>query len=545
MVLPRDDVGRSHAFHLARYGLAVAAVGLAFSVRALLQPRLRDYFPYLLFYPVIMLAARFGGFGPGAVSTLLSAGLAMYFYMAPTQSWAVAEAADRVSLPMFIAFGLLISWSSESLRRAERRQRELAALATDRAEAERTTAERLVATRDELLLERARVAELVRDVPGVVWQAWGDPGSPAGQRLDFVSGYAERLLGYGVSEWLQAPNFWLSIVHPDDRERATSDAHELYRAGFGGVIEFRWVGRDGREVWVESHVRTIQEGGTSIGTRGVALDITARKQLELERADLLAQAQASNRAKDEFLATVSHELRTPINAVLGWTQMLRAGILAPDRATRALEAIDRNAAAQSRMIEDLLDVSRITSGKFRMEFETVDLTVLARLAVEVVKPTADAKRVCIDTELPDGAALLHADPQRLEQAIWNLLSNAVKFTPSDGRVRIAVAAEPGTCTLTVSDTGEGIDADVLPHIFERFRQGDASTTRAHAGLGIGLALVRHIVELHGGRVRAASAGRGQGTTFHVQLPAPTMATGPTRSVSGEAQSTGPRTIPRV
>ncbi|MGE3511373.1 MAG: sensor histidine kinase, partial [Vicinamibacterales bacterium] len=161
------------------------------------------------------------------------------------------------------------------------------------------------------------------------------------------------------------------------------------------------------------------------------------------------------------------------------------------------------------------------------------------------KPSADAKRVFIDAELPDGAALLHADPQRLEQAIWNLLSNAVKFTPSDGRVRIAVAVEPGTCTLTVSDTGEGIDADVLPHIFERFRQGDASTTRAHAGLGIGLALVRHIVELHGGRVRAASAGRGQGTTFHVQLPAPVMATGPTRSVPGAAQSTSPRTIPRA
>jgi PAS domain S-box-containing protein len=326
------------------------------------------------------------------------------------------------------------------------------------------------------------------------------------------------LLGYEPHEWLQIPNFWLSIVHPEDRDRAMREAHGLYRAGFGGVIEFRWIGRDGREVWVESHVRTIQDRGLSTGMRGVALDVTARKRLELERADLLAQTQASNRAKDEFIATVSHELRTPINAVLGWTQMLRAGILAPDRVERALEAIDRNAAAQSRMIEDLLDVSRIASGKFRMEFEDVDLVTLARLAVDVVRPAADGKGLSLELVTPDVPARLLADPQRLEQAIWNLLSNAVKFTPAGGRVSIEVGVDSDHLTLAVSDTGEGIAPDILPHIFERFRQGDASVTRAHAGLGIGLALVRHIVGLHGGTVRAASGGRGQGTTFRVRLP---------------------------
>lgn len=378
-------------YHVARYGLALAAVGLGFNARLWTSESLGSYFPYLLFYPGIMLAARFGGFGPGAVATFLSAALAAYYYMEPAGSFLVARRSDQVSLPLFVAFGLLISWSSESLRRAERRQRDLAALANAQAQAEQATSQRLAATRDELLVERRRVDDLVRDVPGVVWQAWGDPASPAGQRLDFVSGYAFRLLGYEPDQWPQIPNFWLSIVHPDDRDRAMREAHELYRAGFGGVIEFRWMGRDGREVWVESHVRTIQERGASVGMRGVALDVTARKRLELEHADLLAQAQASNRAKDEFIATVSHELRTPINAVLGWTQMLRAGILSPDRVARALEAIERNAAAQSRMIEDLLDVSRIASGKFRMEFEDVDLVSLARLAVDVVRPAAEAK----------------------------------------------------------------------------------------------------------------------------------------------------------
>jgi len=255
-------------YHVARYGLALAAVGLGFNARLWTSESLGSYFPYLLFYPGIMLAARFGGFGPGAVATFLSAALAAYYYMEPAGSFLVARRSDQVSLPLFVAFGLLISWSSESLRRAERRQRDLAALANAQAQAEQATSQRLAATRDELLVERRRVDDLVRDVPGVVWQAWGDPASPAGQRLDFVSGYAFRLLGYEPDQWPQIPNFWLSIVHPDDRDRAMREAHELYRAGFGGVIEFRWMGRDGREVWVESHVRTIQERGASVGMRG-------------------------------------------------------------------------------------------------------------------------------------------------------------------------------------------------------------------------------------------------------------------------------------
>ena len=366
--------------------------------------------------------------------------------------------------------------------------------------------------------------------------------------MDFVSGYAYRLLGYDIEEWLQVRNFWLSIVHPADRDRAMKEAHELYLAGFGGVIEFRWIGRDGREVWIESHVRTIQDAGTSVGMRGVAFDVTARKVLELERADLLAQARASNRAKDDFLATVSHELRTPINAVLGWTQMLRAGILSTNRAERALDAVERNAAALSRMIEDLLDVSRIASGKFRLEFQEVDLATLARLAAEVVRPAAVAKGVAI--ELVFDAAVrgapdlrVQADPQRLEQAIWNLLSNAVKFTPAGGRVSLDAVPDDECVTLIVSDTGEGIAPDILPHIFERFRQGDASMTRPHAGLGIGLALVRHIVDLHGGAVQAASPGRGQGTTFRMRLPRqPPLATASDETETTASASMSPASL---
>lgn len=501
-------------------GYLIASVGvlIALVLRTRLAPWLGPSSPYLLFYPAIMIAARFGGFGPGAFASLVSGVACAYYFLSPDFSWYLTSTADRIALPIFMGIGLLISWSAETLRRAERHHRELAAVAIERAIGEHDAAERLAEARDELLHERKRLNDLVSDVPGAVWQAWGDPGSQRGQRMDFVSGYAFRLLGFKPEEWLDTPNFWLMLVHPDDRARALREAHELYAAGFSGVIEFRWVGRDGRVVWVESHVRTIVDAGTPVGMRGVALDMTARKELELERADLLAQAQASNRAKDEFLATVSHELRTPINAVLGWTQMLRAGILSQEKITRALEAIERNAAAQSRMIEDLLDVSRIVAGKFRLELEDVDVGVLARLAVDVVRPSADVRRVRVESVLEEGRYLLRADPLRLEQAIWNLLSNAVKFTPPGGRVRIEVGGSEDQIVLTVSDTGEGIAPDVLPHIFERFRQGDASTTRAHSGLGIGLALVRHTLELHGGTVRAESAGRGAGSTFRVTLP---------------------------
>ena len=527
---------------VGRYLLAGAAVALAAVVRLLMTPLLESTEPYLTFYPAIIMVARYAGLGPGIVASLLSGGLATYFFLEPYGSLRLAHTADRVSMPLLVGFGLIISWFLESLRRAEQRQRELAALATDRARAEHAASERLASTHDELLHERRRVTDVVSDVPGVVWQGWGDPEAPGGQRLDFVSGYAYRWLGYRVQEWLATPNFWLAIVHPDDRDRTIREVHELYGAGFGGVIEFRWIGRDGRVAWVESHVRTIVEGGAAIGMRGVALDVTARKELEIERADLLAQAQASNRAKDEFLATVSHELRTPINAVLGWTQMLRAGILPPPRAARALEAIERNATMQGQMIEDLLDVSRIVEGKFRLDVQDVDLAQLARLAVDVVRPAADAKGVAVEAVLDDRRLPHRADPHRLQQAIWNLVSNAVKFTPAGGRVRVEIVESDDDFVIVVSDTGEGIAADVLPHIFERFRQGDASTTRPHAGLGIGLALVRHIAELHGGSVFGHSAGRGQGAVFRVRLP---RRSAPKTSQPGRASAEARQHTPHI
>jgi signal transduction histidine kinase/ActR/RegA family two-component response regulator len=247
---------------------------------------------------------------------------------------------------------------------------------------------------------------------------------------------------------------------------------------------------------------------------------------EAERDELLRKerharqaAEAADRAKEQFMAVLSHELRTPLNAVYGWARMLQAGNLG-DTATvaRAMDAIVRNADFQVQLIDDLLDVSRITSGKMRLEVRSVDMEVVLHGALETVRPAAEAKGIVLETVLDPAAGLVMGDPARLQQVAWNLLMNAVKFTPRGGRVRLGLRRDGSLVEVTVGDSGEGIAPDMLPHVFERFRQADSSTTRAHGGLGLGLALVKHLVELHGGTVAAHSAGRGQGATFVVKLP---------------------------
>ncbi|HEU5196574.1 MAG TPA: ATP-binding protein, partial [Methylomirabilota bacterium] len=231
-----------------------------------------------------------------------------------------------------------------------------------------------------------------------------------------------------------------------------------------------------------------------------------------------ADAEAANTLKDEFLATLSHELRTPLNAVLGWTRMLRRGVLDAPTATRALEVIERNAGAQLQLIEDLLDVSRIITGKLRLDVGPVEPAVVVEAALDAVRPAAEAKGIRLQPVLDPRAGPVSGDADRLQQVVWNLLSNAIKFTPRGGRVQVQVARANSHVEIVVTDTGQGITAEAMPHIFERFRQADSGSQRAHGGLGIGLALVKHLVEVHGGSVHAASAGPDQGATFTVKLP---------------------------
>jgi signal transduction histidine kinase/CheY-like chemotaxis protein len=238
--------------------------------------------------------------------------------------------------------------------------------------------------------------------------------------------------------------------------------------------------------------------------------------LESERA-ARTEAERANELKDEFLATLSHELRTPLNSILGWAQVMKLSVTAADL-QRGLEAIERNARLQAQLIEDLLDMSRITSGKMRLEIQSVELIPVIEAAIEIIRPAAEAKHIRVEKMFDPGAGPVFGDPSRLQQVIWNLVSNAVKFTPKDGKVQVLLERVNSHIEISVADTGIGIKPEFLPYVFERFRQADATTTRNFGGLGLGLSIVKHLVELHGGTVRVKSAGPGHGTTFSVHLP---------------------------
>ena len=277
--------------------------------------------------------------------------------------------------------------------------------------------------------------------------------------------------------------------------------------------------------YYEWQINRIPLPGEGYGVVCYFRDISAQVLARLEREKLLEAerearevADAASRAKDEFLATVSHELRSPLNAILGWARVLAGGDMSDETAERGLRSIEQNAKAQAQLIEDLLDVSRIISGKFRLSTEPVMLARVIEAAVDSVRPTAEARGVRLQAPLNPDAGPVLGDAGRLQQIVWNLLSNAVKFTPRGGRVQVGLFRIDSHVEIVVSDTGQGIGPEFLPYVFDRFRQADGSTTRVHGGLGLGLAIVRHIVELHGGGVTAASPGKGQGATFTVRLP---------------------------
>jgi signal transduction histidine kinase/ActR/RegA family two-component response regulator len=271
---------------------------------------------------------------------------------------------------------------------------------------------------------------------------------------------------------------------------------------------------------VVAAARAFVEGHALLRARDAERDAAERERARLLRSAQAARAdaEAANRAKDEFLAVLSHELRTPLNAVYGWARMLRDVARDPATVRRGLDVIERNASAQVRLVDDLLDVSRIVTGQMRLDVRPVDLPAVVNAALDSVRPAAQAKSIRLDTDQDTDTGPVVGDPDRLQQVVWNLAVNAVKFTPAGGRVRVALRGRDDAVEIEVSDTGRGIGPDVLPYVFDRFRQADSTTTRAHGGLGLGLALTRHLVELHGGTVRAASPGEGQGATFTVTLP---------------------------
>jgi len=344
-------------------------------------------------------------------------------------------------------------------------------------------------------------------------------------------------------------------VYPDDQERVFAAIQKAIEEKTPYQIEFRILQPSGAVRWISTKGRVIYDAtGLPVRMLGATIDTTERKAAEEERELLLtreqaarAEAEAANRMKDEFLATLSHELRTPLNAMLGWTQILRTRKLDEAKAARALETIDRNTKSLSQLIEDVLDVSRIITGKLHLNVRPVELVPVIEAALETVLPAANAKDIGIEARLDPSSGTVLGDANRLQQVVWNLLSNAVKFTPKGGRVEVRLEVIDSRVQIRVSDTGQGISPEFLPYVFERFRQADSTTTRSHGGLGLGLAIVRHLVELQGGTVHVESPGIGQGATFIVNLPirAVRLAASETESVQPMLRNEVPTLSPAI
>jgi PAS domain S-box-containing protein len=315
----------------------------------------------------------------------------------------------------------------------------------------------------------------------------------------------------------------LELVAPEHRGEWKTN-HDRVCAGEKVSWEFALVDLKGARHWMESHAVPLQLPDGRTGQLAVTREVTLQKHLELEREKLLeserwarSEAERASQLKDEFLATVSHELRTPLNSILGWSQLLNVSPSASDL-KQGLEVIERNARAQAQLIADLLDMSRIISGKVRLDVQTTDLSAVIEAVIESIAPAAEAKGIRLRKVLDPQAGTVSGDPTRLQQVVWNLLTNAIKFTPKGGAVDIVLQRMNSHLEIIVHDTGIGIAQESLPVIFERFRQVDSSTTRSQSGLGLGLSIVKQLVELHGGTITAKSAGEGQGATFVVTLP---------------------------
>ncbi|HEX6322155.1 MAG TPA: PAS domain S-box protein [Vicinamibacterales bacterium] len=321
---------------------------------------------------------------------------------------------------------------------------------------------------------------------------------------------AERMFGYTPEE---AVGRSIRIIIPPDRQSEEDHVLDHIRRGIPvSHFETVRVRKDGSLIDISLTVSPIRNAeGRVVGASKIARDISAQK-------ELLRKLGEANRIKDEFLATLSHELRTPLNAVLGYTQMLRSGRIADDRRQQVIEIIERNAHLLSQLVSDVLDVSSIVTGKIRLKTAPTDLLHVARAAVDVVRPSMDARNLQFTLTHDDRPMIAIADADRLQQAFWNLLSNAVKFTPEGGSIAMDVSRTAAGAEITVTDTGIGIPQDFLPHMFERFRQYEGGARREYGGLGLGLSLVRYFIELHGGQVSAHSDGPGAGATFRLTLP---------------------------
>jgi PAS domain S-box-containing protein len=464
-----------------RYGAAVGAV-VVVALLTSAVPILRDRFTFFLFWPLVVGIAWFSGTGPAVLVTALSA-VAAALQIGPGGGSSMSHPPIVIPVILFVVCGMCAAW-----------------IARVRSQARAA------------LEESHDLFATVANAAPVLIRMSGPDGGCAFVNdpwLEFTGRPLERELDHG----------WADSIHPEDRDRQATIASSAIAAGLPFEVEYRLRRADGEDRSVlDRGVPRRDRAGRVIGYVDSCTDITEQRRALTAAREAQQAAESANRAKDAFLATVSHELRTPLSPIITWVQILLGNSLSPDRVATALRVIERNARMQAQLVEDLLDVARIVEGKLQLRVRPVRLAEVIDHAVDAVRPAADGKQIELQLVLDTTIAPLAGDPDRLQQVVWNLLSNAVKFTPRGGRVQVVLQRVNSHVEITISDTGVGIGAEQRSHLFERFWQHDSTTTRAYAGLGLGLAIVRHLVEMHGGTVAADSPGAGLGSTFTVKLP---------------------------
>ncbi len=499
----------------AGYTLAIAFTLLALWSRSWVQPYIGDSAPFSTFFAAVALTAWFGGYGPCILAVILGSLCSWYFVLVPVTTFKIPEQHQLMALGVFVLTGLIIAAFSGRMRRA------LDAMYLAKLESEGRSIE---AQRSQQILDT-----LLENVPEGITMAGGAPDF----RIVAQSRFAQKVIGPASEKIIGMPSGEHSAptgLLMADGTVPRKEQVPLYRATHHGenIQNEPWIMRrpDGTPMHVlVNTVPVLDAKGVILGGIGCWRDVTSEKRAEEESRRLLeseraarVEAERNARVKDEFLATLSHELRTPLNAIVGWMHVLKSRPPDAEVLMQAIAAIERNSRAQTQLIEDLLDMSRIVSGKFRLEVQTLDLVPLIHAALESVQPAAEAREIRFESMLDPDAGPIKGDANRLQQVVWNLLSNAVKFTPKGGRIRIHMQRVNSHVELSVTDSGIGMSPEFLPHVFERFRQQDGSITRAQGGLGLGLAIVKELVEQHGGSVEAKSAGKDQGSTFVVRLP---------------------------
>src|SRR3954471_6591439 len=447
-------------------------------------------------FPVVIAAALIGGPAVSAVVVLASSVVAIWNTLHGAGPFAGSEVHhDLILLQTFT--GVLAG----------------TAMLLSAAIAERRGSELRETHSADTLRHREEMLRLAQRAGGVATFEWDFQNQLANCSAEFF-----EMFGLPPRDDVMQGAEWAQFVHPDDRERmATHLARALERTE-PAATDYRIIRADGVERWLTyaGQIRDTPAGARLLGT---VADITDRKRMERALRDAKEAAESANQLKDQFLATLSHELRTPLNAILGYARMLQTDSIAPEKRPRAIDIIERNAAAQNQLIEDLLDISRITRGQVRLEPRPTAIGAVLREAIEGLRPAADAKRITLDVNIDPDAGRISADATRLQQVFWNLLTNAVKFTSPGGRVTASVRRVGGNdVEVAIIDTGEGITAEFLPFVFEPFRQADGQLEGGHGGLGLGLAISRQLIELHGGTIRASSDGERRAATFVVPLP---------------------------